>query len=315
MNQIEQRIQSAIQENKTNLDLSSLGLTSLPDSFLRVAAQLEVLTLAKNKFINFPKALGACRNLKVLILDKNQLTDLSGIRSLQKLDNLSINDNDLNYFPTDLLELKSLEVLWMNENLMTSIPQGILELKKLQSFSVTNNSIEILPVEIAQLPELKNIHLSGNPLKTPPIEIALRGIKSIQGYFEDLSKTEKEKTENYLLTIAIDEYADPTFSPQKGRVGDARNLAKVLENKYAYRSIELYNKSAIEKNILEQLDVLVSETKESDSVIIYFNSQISDAYGYGYFSYDKKKIEEQELFSAISKMRAQHVLVIIDFHY
>jgi hypothetical protein len=42
MNQVEQRIQAASQENKTNLDLSSLDLTSLPDSFLRVAAQLEV---------------------------------------------------------------------------------------------------------------------------------------------------------------------------------------------------------------------------------------------------------------------------------
>jgi hypothetical protein len=44
MNQVEQRIQAASQENKTNLDLSSLDLTSLPDSFLRVAAQLEVRT-------------------------------------------------------------------------------------------------------------------------------------------------------------------------------------------------------------------------------------------------------------------------------
>ena len=315
MNQVELRIQKALDENSINLDLSSMDLTSLPDSFLRVAPQLEVLTLAKNKFINLPKALGACRNLKVLILDKNQLTDLSGIRSLQKLDNLSINENALTYFPTDLLELKSLEVLWMNKNSMTSIPQGILELKKLQSFSVTNNSIEILPAEIAQLPELTNIHLSGNPLKTPPIEIALRGIHSIRGYFEDLSKTKKQKTENYLLTIAVDEYSKPDFSPQKGRAGDARNLAKVLEAKYDYRSVELYNESATKKSILEQLDFLVSETKESDSVIIYFNVQISDAYGYGYFSFDMEKIEEQELYSAISKMRAQHLLVIIDFHY
>ena len=315
MNQVDKRIQAALDENKTNLDLSSLGLTSLPQSFLEIASQLEVLTLANNGFINFPKALAACRNLKVLIFDKNQLSDLYGIRSLQKLDNLSLNENALTYFPTDLLELKSLEALWMNENSMTSIPQGILELKKLQSFSVTNNSIEILPVEIAQLPELVNIHLSGNPLKTPPIEIALRGIHSIRGYFEDLSKTKKEKAENYLLTIAIDEYSDPTFSPQQGRVEDAQSLAKILESKYDYRSVELYNEFATEKSILEQLDVLVSETKEGDSVIIYFNSQISDAYGYGYFSYDNKKIEEQELFSEISKMRAQHVLVIIDFHY
>ncbi len=315
MSQVEQRIEEAIQENRTNLDLSSLGLTSLPQSFLEVAPQLEVLTLAKNGFINFPKALGACRNLKVLIFDKNKLTNLSGIRSLQKLDNLSLNENALTYFPTDLLELKSLEVLWMNENSMTSIPQGILELKKLQSFSVTNNAIEILPAEIAQLPELVNIHLSGNPLKTPPIEIALRGIHSIRGYFEDLSKTKKEKTENYLFSIAIDEYSDPTFSPQEGRTKDAQRLAKVLQGKYEYQATQLYNESATAKNILAQLDVLVNETHESDSVIIYFNGQISDANGYGYFSYDNEKIEEQELFSAISKMRAQHVLVIIDFHY
>ncbi|MFK7772533.1 MAG: COR domain-containing protein [Saprospiraceae bacterium] len=315
MSQVEQRIEEAIQQNRTNLDLSSLGLTSLPDSFLRVAPQLEVLTLAKNGFINLPKALGACRNLQVLILDKNKLSELYGIRSLQKLNNLSLNENELTYFPTDLLELKSLEILWMNENAMTSIPQGILELKKLQSLSVTNNSIETLPVEIAQLSELANIHLSGNPLKTPPIEIALRGIHSIRGYFEDLSKTKKQKTENYLLTIAIDEYSDTSFSNQIGRVEDAQSLAKVLDNKYDYRSVELYNETATGKNILEQLNSLVAETKENDSVIIYFNSQISDAFGYGYFSYNMKKIEEKELYSAISKMRAQHVLVIIDFHY
>ena len=315
MNQVEQRIQEAIEQNRKNLDLSSLGLTALPNSFLNIAPQLEVLTLAKNGFINLPRALNACRNLKVLILDENQLTDLYGIRALQKLDNLSLNKNALTYFPTDILELKSLEVLWMNENSMTSIPQGILELKRLQSLSVKNNSIETLPTEIAQLPELKNIYLDGNPLKTPPIEIALRGIHSIRGYFEDLSKTKKEKAENYLLSIAIDEYSDPTFSPQKGRVEDARSLTKVLQEKFEYQSTELYNHSATAKSILNQLEVLVTETKESDSVIIYFNSQISDAYGYGYFSYDMEKIEENVLYSAISKMRAQHVLVIIDFHY
>ena len=70
MNQVEQRIQEAIEQNRKNLDLSSLGLTALPNSFLNIAPQLEVLTLAKNGFINLPRALNACRNLKVLILDE-----------------------------------------------------------------------------------------------------------------------------------------------------------------------------------------------------------------------------------------------------
>lgn len=315
MNQVEQRIQNALENNKKNLDLSSLELTSLPDSFLEIAPSLEILTLAHNGFINLPRKLSACLNLKVLVLDNNKLVDLHGLSSLQKLNNLSVNRNELTYFPTDILELKSLEILWMNENKMTSIPQGILELKKLKSLSLSDNSIEILPAEIAQLRELENIYLTRNPLKTPPIEIALQGIQSIRGYFEDLSKTKKEKTENYLLTIAIDEYADPTFSPQKGRVEDAQNLTNVLSEKYEYQPAELYNEEATAKNFLAQLEILATETHRSDSVIIYFNSQISDAYGYGYFSYDMIKIEEQELFSAISKMRAQQVLVIIDFHY
>ena len=315
MEQAEKRINNALQNNLTSLDLISLELKSLPSNFLELAPRLKELHLTNNKFDFFPRELGACTNLEILFFANNQLTDIYGLASLTKLKELVLENNKLNYFPTEILELKLLEKLNLDHNDIPSIPQGILELQNLTQVRFFDNKIETLPQEIVQLPNLISIDIAQNPLKTPPLEIALRGMSAIRGYFKDYSKKKKKEGRNYLLSIAIDQYDDPSFSPQKGRVKEAKELATVLENKFNYSKTELYNNAATEDNIYNELFELIEITTDQDAVIFYFSGQIADAYEIGLFSYYRGEIPADFIFEEISRMKAQHVLVIIDFYF
>ncbi len=276
----------------------------------------ESLNLSNLNLTSLPRELFECHWLKDLNLSGNKLRSLYGLANLKRLTILSLNGNEFSYFPTEILELKLLTELQFSDNRINSVPQGILELQNLQFGDFQNNEIESLPQEIAQLPNLKSLILDNNPLKRPPIEIALRGIDAIKGYFEDFSKNQKAEEEFRLLSIAIDQYQDPGFSPQEGRIKEARELAGVLKERYGFIITELHNQKATSHAIYEQLNNLAEVSKERDSVIIYFSGQIADGPNeIGIFPFDMDIIHQDGIYRAISRMHAQHVLIIIDFYF
>lgn len=312
------RIEEALKNGSTRLDLSQMGLNALPPNFTQIAPKLTVLNLWENKFQSVPREMSLCANLESLYFSQNELMTGFGLASFRKLTLLDLQSNRFSEFPPELLELPMLQTLFLTKNKIARLPAGIRLLKELETLHLNDCRIETLPPEIAELPLLKDIKLNNNPLKSPPLEIALQGIQSIRAFFDDFTKnTQRAESKKYLLNIVIENYpAQFNYQPRTGAVQECRDLAQVLAQKYGYQAITgLLNEEATQERIFEALENLCKTTQVEDSVIVYFNGWTGDGLPEGDLrSYDNTYIPLPEILAKFSSMKARHVLLIVDNH-
>src|SRR5437667_270441 len=83
----QRRIQQAAKNGRTSLDLSRLGLTSIPPEIGQLT-QLARLSLSNNQLTSVPPEIGQLRQLARLYLSNNQLAELPD--SLRRLANLKV---------------------------------------------------------------------------------------------------------------------------------------------------------------------------------------------------------------------------------
>jgi Leucine-rich repeat (LRR) protein len=122
------------------LDLSGLGLTSLPRNIL------------------------ACKNLKALDLSENKNINCENLNSLQSLEVIFIESANLDIFPKEITELKELTSINLNDNNIKGIPDEIENLTSLTGFNLTSNQISSLPESLFNLKSLVTLYLPGNKL-------------------------------------------------------------------------------------------------------------------------------------------------------
>jgi Leucine-rich repeat (LRR) protein len=186
----EKKIQQALHSGATELDLSNMKLTELPDS-LGQLTQLQTLSVNLNLLTSLPESLGNLSNLKSLNIGSNKftslpvkiekLTQLSVLKfygnrlseipswiSHLKLKELIIGDSNggipFDELPSTIRELTVLETLWLGKCELRTLPEWIGELPALKSLWCFNNNLTDLPPSLAQLEHLKELKLSGNPL-------------------------------------------------------------------------------------------------------------------------------------------------------
>ena len=122
-----------------SLDLSNLGLSTLPENF------------------------GSLEKLKWLFLDDNKLTTLpESISNLQELRGLYIKGNHLSSLPSGICALENLRELDLSENSLSEIPSEIEKLQQLSELHLSSNKLKSLPVELSQLPNLFILDLRSN---------------------------------------------------------------------------------------------------------------------------------------------------------
>src|SRR5438105_15579661 len=97
------RIQEALKNRKTALDLSGVGLTELPESVARLS-RLWGLVLSDNQLTMLPESVGQLSQLQILRLDGNRLTTLpEALRKLTRLEQLYLHDNEALGLPAEVL--------------------------------------------------------------------------------------------------------------------------------------------------------------------------------------------------------------------
>uniref|UniRef100_A0AAY4BWK1 Leucine-rich repeat-containing G-protein coupled receptor 4 n=1 Tax=Denticeps clupeoides TaxID=299321 RepID=A0AAY4BWK1_9TELE len=153
------------------LDISMNNITKLPANVFKTLPYLEELRLAGNdlSFIH-PDALSGLHQLKVLMLQNNQLRTVPGaaLKNLHALQSLRLDANHITAVPEDSFEgLQQLRHLWLDDNSLTEVPVGPLRHQgNLQALTLALNRISRIPDHaFANLSSLVVLHLHNNQIE------------------------------------------------------------------------------------------------------------------------------------------------------
>jgi internalin A len=171
------RIEEAKKKKSKTLDLSSLELTSVPESIGQLTA-LQVLNLYSNQLTSVPENLGRLTVLQELRLDNNRLTSVpENLGRLTVLQELRLDNNRLTSVPESLGRLTALQTLNLHKNQLTSVPESISRLTALRDLSLFDNQLVSVPDSLGYLPVLEMLELSSNRLTSVPESLGrLKGL-------------------------------------------------------------------------------------------------------------------------------------------
>lgn len=163
---------SKIQEAKVNdaaeLDLSDLGLRSIPR---------DVFELNNLKVLKLGRFYGKYEDPTL----QNGIAHLTkAFSKLESLEELHLQHNEIANFPEELLEMPHLRVINMAYNNLKQLPSSIGQMTNLEMIDANHNQLLYLPLEMAYLTNLKEIHLSFNPFQSPfkeALELDLPSLK------------------------------------------------------------------------------------------------------------------------------------------
>ncbi len=171
MAEARKRIEKARREGSTELSLSRLQLTTLPEALGQLTA-LQTLWLDNNQFTTLPEALGQLTALQHLRLDKNQITTLpDALGQLTALQVLWLHNNQLTTLPEVLGRLHALQMLHLHNNQLMTLPEALGELKQLELLILEGNALRELPESLKKLERLRMLTLHGNDALGLPAEV------------------------------------------------------------------------------------------------------------------------------------------------
>jgi len=185
MEEVLRRVEYARDTNAIKLNLSNLGLTSLPETIFNSLTSLQVLYLHENELTSLPETIfNSLTSLQELSLSYNKLTSLPEtiFNSLTSLQVLYLSGNELTSLPETIFNsLTSLQVLWLSNNKLTSLPETIFNsLTSLQKLWLYDNELTSLPSSILNCRRLIEFHFGGNEI-IPDIRFQ-RFIERMQNY-------------------------------------------------------------------------------------------------------------------------------------
>lgn len=115
------------QAGSSQLDLSHLNLTSLPDPLFHKWTQIETLRLGNNRLKELPASFGkTLKHLKVCDLRHNQLSELpEALGDIKEIKALYIHANPVQRWPYSTRNLLNITDLWISPELKTNMPADI----------------------------------------------------------------------------------------------------------------------------------------------------------------------------------------------
>ncbi len=192
----ERRIEAALENGATELDLSDMGLTEVPEAIGQLT-NLQKLNLggkfwkdSKNQLTKVPEVIFSLTQLQWLDLDNNQLTEVpAALAALTQLQSLSLNNNQLTEVPAALAALTQLQSLSLDNNQLTEVPEVIFSLTQLQSLSLNKNQLTEVPAALAALTQLQSLSLDNNQLtEVPEVIFSLTQLRAL--YLDNNQLTE-----------------------------------------------------------------------------------------------------------------------------
>ncbi len=262
----EQKIEQARQQNATRLDLSWMGMTSLPESLGKLV-QLQWLDLSHNNLTTLPEILSNLTNLKKLVVCYNKLQALpANICDLYNLEHLDIGVNKISSFPPIIGNMHALKELRAGANQISELPSDFFNLSNLTDLWLSSNHLRTIPPEINQLTALSILYLHNNKLLGLPPEILGntwsdvrdKGAKPpeakriLEYYFRDVPLIREKLVSKTSLNKRPIE--DETTPREKKREVESRDVR--LFYCYSHKDETLRNELETHLTILKRLDLI-----------------------------------------------------------
>jgi hypothetical protein len=197
----------------TNVDLSGLKLTKLPES-LTSLVEIESLNLSFNNLSEIPEWLNTLTKLKKIDLHHNKLSNLPiWLSNLHESESLNLSNNLFTSLPPWLGNLEKLQWLTLSNNQIESLPETIQYLSTLVGIDLSYNNLKFLPEWIGNLSNLKHIYFSNNKIEILPesignlenveiIDLASNNLATLPNSIGNLALLEKlNLTENKLVVL------------------------------------------------------------------------------------------------------------------
>lgn len=193
-----QRVRRARLKRSDSLDLSGLGLRSVP----REIGELEglvTLDVTDNLIDHLPTEIAQLPQIESLELDNNQLRTMPPLDRMVKLSRISLVGNGMSKVPSAVWTVRSLKELYLGRNNLTMLPLELGQLTRLQTLDVSANQIHALPREMSKLKMLRRLDLDHNPLDDPLPALLSSGIADLFAYLRSLGDAEPQYEAKLLL--------------------------------------------------------------------------------------------------------------------
>jgi hypothetical protein len=190
----------------------------------------------------------------------NGLTSLPlAMKDPKAVRRVSLVNNNLSVFPSDILKLTNLLFLDLEQNQIQTLPGEIDGLTKLEELYLLGNRIQRLPSNLGNLKKLRILGLAYNQLETFPLEItSLEKLEAL-----DLS-------DNQLSTLPAEIDA---LKNLKLLVLSNNNITNIPREFYGLRKLE---KIYLEGNPIDQKDIeLLKSTFNKTEIVFRPKSEIS----------------------------------------
>lgn len=152
---------------KNNLSLLQEGLDCIKN-----LPQLVELNLTDNHLKEVPEGLANLMNLKRVLFNYNDFEEMIDFLDLEKIEELSLNNNVISEIPKEIVRLQNLKLLDLSGNQISKLPIELTELKNLKILNLANNPLKEIPDWINQLNHLEELHLTQTQLQSVPSSIA-----------------------------------------------------------------------------------------------------------------------------------------------
>lgn len=176
-------------KNLKKLSVKYNQLVTLPLSLAQCGGTIEYLNVENNLISSIDQAIfDALVNARIVILSRNQLTQLPKMDSLvyldsfaaeynqieeldshvfsqnERLSSLNLKSNHICSLPPDLAVWSHIKEINLSSNRLVGIPESIGALQNVEELKLSNNKISELPDQIGALKELKVLELDENEL-------------------------------------------------------------------------------------------------------------------------------------------------------
>lgn len=154
------------------LELRENYLESLPPT-IKLLHRLRLLDMGRNNFEELSAELGQLMNLDELIVDENNLCDISTVGDLMNLRHLDISNNRLDIFQEEITNCTCLEIVDGDGNEFEILPDSIGRLVNLKRLNLNFVGLKFLPASIGMLQELEELKVQENYIQHLPGTIGL----------------------------------------------------------------------------------------------------------------------------------------------